>query len=476
MASGECYNSPIMRPYRALVLSLLALLVSALACNLAEPPTPTFVPPPTYTVPPPIEPVTQTPVPTTPTPSPNPAEATATPALPVIDASVPHHLEQVDNDRLLISVNSLANFGTRFVNAEPHSAAMGIGGAREWILGQFRIIEQDARARNVPFIILPHSFQLEWRDLTSTQTNVLAYLPGSGERAKEVIIVGAHYDSTSEVPDISAPGADDNASGVAVMLECARILAQSRHQATIVFVAFSAEETGRQGSEAFLRDVVAVEGWDVRAMLSLDTVGAQTGPDGEMVGDRVRTFSAPPNEAASRQLARTVHLVAAAYVPDFQVDVQPEADREDHGGDHTTFSDAGYPAVRLVEAAEDPTRTSTTRDTTAWVSARYMARVARVTLAALLVLADGPAPPTHVAFSAGSAQTLTWTPSPNAAGYIIALRDAGSLTYDRWFQVGAPNAFAWSSEAYAGLDYLAIAAVDANGRQGPFSPEIPIPQ
>ncbi len=469
-----------MKPKRALVLSLLTLLVSALACSLGEPPTPTFIPPPTFTVPPPIEPVTQTPDPATPTATlaPADAEATLTPTARVIDASVPYYLERVDNDRLLINVSHLVSFGTRFVNAEPNSAVTGIGGAREWIISQFRAIEQEARARSVPFFILPHSFQLEWRDLATTQTNVLAYLPGVGDRAKEVIIVGAHYDSISEVADISAPGADDNASGVAVLLECARIMAQSRHQATVVFVAFSAQETGRQGSQAFLREVVEVEKWDVRAMINLDIVGAQIGANGAVIGDRVRLYSASPNDSISRQLARTLHMVASSYVPDFWVDVQPTVDREGRWGDHMTFSDSGYAAVRLTEAAEDPARTNATRDTIEWVSARYMSRVARVVIAALLALADGPPPPTNVAFKPGAgnpgALNLTWTPSPNAAGYIIALRDADALAYDRWFQVGAPNVFTWNTEASVGLDFLAVAAIDANGRQGAFSPEIPI--
>jgi hypothetical protein len=109
-----------------------------------------------------------------------------------------------------------------------------------------------------------------------------------------------------------------------------------------------------------------------------------------------------------------------------------------------------------------------------------MSRVARVVIAALLALADGPPPPTNLAFKAGEVnpggRDLTWTPSPNAAGYIIAVRRADSLAYAGWFQVGAPNVFAWNPEAYAELNFLAIAAIDANGRQGPFSLEMPITQ
>lgn len=471
-----------MKGRYAITLALLTLVLTALACNLTEPPTPTFIPPPTFTVPPPIEPVTRMPEFATETATPPPTEIAAlpSPTPPVIDASIPYYLEQVDNDRLLISVNALVGFGTRYVNAEPNSTTTGIGGAREWIMQQFRNIEQEARARNVPFIILPHNFQLRWDSINTTQTNVVAYLPGFGDRANEVIIVGAHYDAISEVPDISAPGADDNASGVAVMLECARIMAQARHRATVVFVAFSAEDTGRQGSEAFLRDVVRAEQWDVRAMINIDTVGAQNGPGGIVIGDRVRVFSAPPNNSPSRQLARTIHMVTSSYLADFWIDMQSTTDRDGRWGDHLTFSDAGYAAVRLTESAEDPTRSNTTRDTTDWISARYMSRVARVVIATLLVLSDGPPPPTNITFRSSSgeigSQELAWTPSTNTAGYIFALRDSNGLTYNRWFQVGAPNVFAWNSETFSGLDALAIAAIDANGRQGPFSLEVPIPR
>ena len=474
-----------MKRHRTLIIPLLALLISTLACNLTEPPTPTFLPPPTFTPPLPIDVVTHTPAPPTPTPAEVAAVPTPTPTppLPVIDASIGYYLEQVDNDRLLISVNELVRFNTRYVNADPTSTDSGIGGAREWLFRQFNQIEQEARARNVPFFVMSHNFQLTWGGVTTTQTNVYATLPGAGERANEVIIVGAHYDSISEVPLISAPGADDNASGVAVMLECARIMAQTRHQATVVFVAFSAEETNREGSRAFVRDVVRAEGWDVRAMINLDIVGSQTGANGEIIGDRVRIFSATPNESASRHIARIFHLTAATYVPDFVLDVQSTTDREGRYGDHMSFSEAGYPAVRLTESAEIPSLTNTSADRVDRISARYMARVARVTLATLLVLADGPAPPTNIVFdsaggigaSAADAMRLSWTAPPNAAGYVIAMRSANSLTYDRWFMVGAPNAFDWSSSAFAGLNHVAIAAVDANGRQGPFSPEILVP-
>lgn len=449
--------------HKALFL-LLPYLLSALACSLTEPPTPTFVLPATES---PVS--TDTPMHTTPaasTPSPSP-EATA------FDAA--SYLSEVDNDRLLISVDTLQNFNTRFVHADPNSPTRGIGGARTWIIGQFEQIQEEARAAGVPFVIQLHNFQLEWQGLVTTQTNVVAYLPGSGSRVNEVIIVGAHYDSISEYADATspAPGADDNASGVAVMLECARIMAQRQHRATVVFAAFSAEETGRQGSQAFLTDVVQGDDLNVRAMINLDMVGAQQLPDGSLLADQVRLFSAPPNESDSRHLARTVQMVVARYMPDFAVKMQPTVDRAGRWGDHMTFSEAGYPAVRLIEAAEDPERSNSTRDTMDRVSAGYMARVTRVVLATLQVLADGPPPPTGIDMADG---TLTWTPVANAAGYIIALRRADSLAYDRWIEVETANSFTppANEDIFGGMSYLAIAAIDAGGQQGPFSIEIPL--
>ncbi|MBN1284589.1 MAG: M20/M25/M40 family metallo-hydrolase [Anaerolineae bacterium] len=466
----------LKRTALSLFLFLFPLFLGALACTFTEPPTPTFLPP-----------VTALPSATAGTPSDAAPSPTGTlTALPAdtptvtptaIDAGIASYLVQVDSDRLLISVDTLQNFGTRFVNADPGSTTTGIGGARAWIIKQFEQIQEQARVNGVPFVIMSHPFTLEWRGLVTTQTNVLAYLPGSGDRVNQVIIIGAHYDSISEYGDAAspAPGADDNASGVAVMLECARIMAQRQHRTTIMFAAFSAEETGRQGSQAFLADVVEGENLDVRAVINLDIVGAQQLPDGSMIADRVRLFAAPPDASPSRHLARLVQFAAARYMPDFAVDVQPTADRAEHWGDHITFSDAGYAAVRLIEAAEVPDRTNSVHDTMERISAGYMARVTRVVLVTLLALADGPAPPASVVFDPEN-NSLSWVAAPDAAGHIIAVRRVDSLVYDRRVEIEAADRFAppANDDIFGGMHYAAVAAVDADGRQGPFSAEVPI--
>ncbi len=450
----------------ALALAAGVVLAGALACSLTEAPTPTFLPPATFTVPPPIEPAT--PLPT----------GEANPTLTLADAGLPAFFEQIDHDRLLIGVRTLQDFGTRYVLASPNSRAEGIGGAREWIVDRFERIAETARANGISFVTLPHTFALDYRGSTTTQTNVLAYLSGAGGRVNQVIVVGAHYDSISEYADATspAPGADDNASGVAVMLECARLLAQTpaQERATVIFAAFSGEEVGMVGSRAFLEDVVQGDNLDMRAMINLDMVGAQALPSGEVIADRARVFSAPPNDSDSRRLARLAAFVAARYVPGFTLEVQPTVDREGRWGDHMSFSDAGYPAVRLIEAAETPDRANSTRDTIEHVSAGYMARITQATLAVLRVLAEGPAPPSEVAVE-GSPPVLTWTPPPQAAGYILALRRAESLGYDRWLRIDAANRLELRGEDFVGMAYLTMAALDAEGRQGPFGAETPLP-
>ncbi len=456
---------PQPRRWAAHAIVLVALLFSALACNLTGPPPPTLPPRlPTSTPQATIGISTQVPLIL---PTGVGAEA---PTDPGIDAL----LRQVDSERLMAHVRALYEVNSRHVNSAQDSPTQGIGAARRYIKQTFESYSAQAQGR---LAVWEQPFTLNWQDQATLQHNIVGTLQGVGSGAG-VIIIGAHYDSVAyDVEDqtVLAPGADDNATGVAAMLEIARIMSQTPHRATIIFVAFSAEETGRQGSIRFVDEYLKQYDIDVRAVLNIDSIGNIRGPNNETNDRQIRLFSDDNNQSPSRQLSRALHLIASTYMPDLQIVVQPASDREGRWGDHFSFTSQGYAAVRLIEALQDPARQNNSRDTIEIVTPSYLTRTTQVALATLAVLADGLLPPDNITLRAHSSDpashTLVWAPVAGASGYVLALRQPGAVTYNQVLTVGPVNSLTWSGFSPERFEAVAIAAIDQGGRWGPFSAE-----
>jgi hypothetical protein len=187
-------------------------------------------------------------------------------------------------------------------------------------------------------------------------------------------------------------------------------------------------------------------------------------------------FSAGPNESPSRQLARGLHTIAANYTRNMEIVLNDAGDRQGRYSDHLSFSDAGMPAVRYVEAAEDVTRQHTPRDTIDDIQASYLRRATQTIMAGITALADGPSAPRNVALRANASgtRTLTWEPVAGATSYIVALRYPNSLVYNQQFTWNA-NFVEWdkfTADYFAGVS---VFAVNAGGLMGPPSTEVLIP-
>jgi hypothetical protein len=299
--------------------------------------------------------------------------------------SIPDQVAAVDRTRMILTVNQLVSFGNRHVLAAPES---GIHTARDFLLAEFETFQQVNP--DTPIAVYPHTFPFTFADQIVTGENLVLMIRGTDPEAGAVVI-GAHYDTRSEdltAADTAQPGANDNASGVAAVIEIARILAQHPHRATIYCVLFSAEEEGRFGSTAFVRDVIQAENIPLRAMINLDMIGVPVGSDGAHHNGELRVYSAPPQDSPSRDLARLIAQTAQEYVPEITVTVQETLDRPDRWGDHQSFSDAGFAAVRLVEPADDMSRTHNANDLPDYLDAGYLRRVTQIALATVLTLSD----------------------------------------------------------------------------------------
>ena len=360
-------------------------------------------------------------------------------------------------------------FTTRHVNSGYDSSSRGIGAAADWLLRQFEGIRADSQGR---LVVFPQPFELEWADVRSEARNIVAFLSGS-EPAAGTLLIGAHYDSTGinqRNGDAPAPGANDNASGVAALIELARVLSTRPHRSAIMFVAFSAEEVGRQGSIAFVRDYLQPSGIDNRLMINMDSIGSPRDAQGNVDTGSLRVFSAGPEESPSREAARTVELLALNHVPDLVLTLQDSEDRAGRFSDHISFSEAGYPAFRLIQSLEDVTRQNNDRDTIDIVQADYLTRVTRAVLGIVSALADGPRPPRNIALreAGDGARTLVWEPVPGASGYVVALRRPGANRYEQ-FELDGATSITWEGFVPQNFVSLAIAARDSNGLMGPLS-------
>lgn len=352
--------------------------------------------------------------------------------------------------RLRGDVTALVGFGTRHTLSSTTDPKRGIGAARNWMAAQLTAIGKgcggcirvERISRRFTGPRAPDGVMVE---------DVLGIQPGRDPN--RVIIVGGHIDSrVTDVMDAThdAPGANDDASGVALVLETARLLSKRRFDATIVYVAFSAEEQGLWGSE-LLADTAQQRGWQVSAMLNNDIVGNSIGQGGVKDAGRVRVFSegiravedlpaqmrrrgdGGEDDGPSRALAKVIDGLAGRIPGGLDMVIDRRPDRFGRGGDHEPFLKRGYPAVRFSVGAENwdaqhqDLRTDhgvTYGDTIDRMDFAYLAKVTAINAATIARLAAAPAAPARVTLSGDLSRDtdVRWTPVPGAAGYRIRWR------------------------------------------------------
>jgi leucyl aminopeptidase len=451
-----------MKNWTTILTVIILLVLATLACNLTAAAPPTLaprVPHSTLTPSNPFGPqATILPPPVTNAPLPQ-GYTTSLPS----NASMTQVINQVDSQRMMGDIQALIGFENRYSLFEP-VANQGIFAAQQWLIGELEAIQ--AANPNTLIQVWSQPFPI----LNGTQpiqnNNVVMVINGLDAEAG-VITLGAHYDTISTTNNQFQPGANDNGSGVAAALEVARILAERPHRATVVFVFFAGEELNRNGSIAFARDYIHSTSIPLVAAINMDMIGNPVGLNGIRYDNQMRAYSAPPNDSRSRQLARLAELVARTYVPGMTVNVMDSLDRQGRWGDHQSFSDLGYPAIRLIEQEDDANLAHNPRDTLSNIDPNYLRRTTQVALAVIAVLADGPNPPTLRQMDTVN-WSLEWTPVRNATAYVVALRSPGSLSYDVEITV-QDTRMGWVS--FPNFEAVAVAAVDANGLIGRFSQE-----
>ncbi|NOS99366.1 MAG: M20/M25/M40 family metallo-hydrolase [Phycisphaerales bacterium] len=395
----------------------------------------------------------------------------STPRWPV-DLEIKSMVREVNVARIEADVRTLTGFGTRNTMSDTASDTRGIGAARRWIHDQFQHIAHESCGR---LIVELDGYTQEPdgnRIVKTTEiVNVVATLPGrQPESADRVYIVSAHYDSMASDPKdytSDAPGADDDASGVACVLELARVMSRYEFDATVVFMAVAGEEQGLLGSK-YAAQKSKDAGVHVAAMLTNDIIGNSLSADGVRDRRRVRVFSegvplsespddwelrqkiGGENDSPARQIARHIDTACDAYVPDFDVVMIARGDRFLRGGDHKPYSLMGYPGVRFTEMNEDYRHQHQNVRTEEGVffgdvpdrlDYPYIANVTRVNLAALASLARAPARPRHALVMTDRLDhhtALQWNANaePDLAGYEIVWRETTAAQWQHAVSAG----------------------------------------
>jgi hypothetical protein len=427
------------------------------------------------------------------------------------DHSISAALRQVSAERIRANIEKLASFGTRSTISAQDPAAIaagrGIGAAREWIKSEF---ERYAKDCGGCLEVKTDAFTEPAADRIpqpTDLTNVYAVLKGTdAENAKRIVLVTGHYDSrNSDILDTKgdAPGANDDASGAAVSLECARVLSKMKFPATIIFLTVAGEEQGLNGSQHFAK-MSKSQGWNLEAVLNNDIVGGDKSAEQDRSVVRVFSEGVPAaatdqdvrriralggeNDSASRQLARYIADVDRAYKN--EVGVAPvlvfRLDRYLRGGDHSAFNQQGFAAVRFTEFREDfhhqhqNVRTENGieyGDLAKFVDFDYVAHVARLNAATLASLASAPAPPANVHLLTKDLEndsTLTWDASPGgpAAEYEVLWRATSSPEWEHAQKVGSVKRITLKLSKDNVI--FAVRAVDAAGHRS--LPVVPVPE
>jgi hypothetical protein len=415
-------------------------------------------------------------------------------------------LRQIDPDRLHATVLRLTQFGTRHTASSQTDPVRGIGAATDWVIAQMEAIaatSNGAMTVQRQTFVQPVSSRIP---VPTTITNCIATLQGTASPERFYVITG-HLDSrVTDVLDFTsdAPGADDDGSGVAVVLELARLFAGHQFPGTVVFATVAGEEQGLYGS-AFMAQQMSAAGADVQGMFSNDIVGASQAWDGTQPdphGLRLFVEGIPTaatasdiatmqsvggeNDGATHQLARFVAASAPADLTGIDVRVVWRRDRYLRGSDHISFQQQGYPAARFTEPREnfDHEHQNTQvvdgvqfGDLIEFVDFDYIARVAKVNGAALWALATAPSTPKGLeihttppgTLSGTNLTMLSWTANPEAdlVGYEVVMRETTAADWTSAIDVG--NVTAVTLDIAKDNVQFGIRAVDKAGHRSPVA-------
>jgi Peptidase family M28 len=422
------------------------------------------------------------------------------------DIEIEKMVKEVSTDSLKSYIKSMVSFGTRNTLSTQSNPKRGIGAARNWVLGKFNEFAKQSNGRLTAFIdtttLQPDKRRI---DTITLLGNVVATLKGTDPNDNRIFIISGHLDNmrssaTERIGD--APGANDDASGCAAVIECARIMSKHNFPATIIFVTVSGEEQGLLGS-AFMSEKAKKENWNIVAVLNNDIMGSNNSNETNIINNtKLRVFSEGipayetekvaanirnlglENDGKSRQLARYVKEIGERYVDNMEVVLIYRNDRFLRGGDHTPYVQRGFAAVRITEMNENYTRQHQDvriengiqyGDLEEYIDYEYLRKNTGVNLANLANLSRAPAMPDSVKMEVKrlTNSTLLYWQSPaigKVKGYYVLVRETTSAFWQRKiFTTENEMRLPYSKDNY----FFAVQSVNENGNES--LPVVPLP-
>ena len=413
---------------------------------------------------------------------------------PVIEKMV----AEVNADSLKGYINKLVSFGTRHTLSTTQDPKKGIGAARNWVISMFNEFAKNSNGRMKSeldkWVLQKDGKRI---DTAADMGNAMAILQGTDTADKRIFIISGHLDS--RVTDVmnrtaDAPGANDDGSGVAAVLECARVMSKTAFPATIIFVAVCGEEQGLLGAE-HLAEKAKQNNWEITAVLNNDIMGSNNSSDTKITDNtKLRVFSEGvpafeldkkgaairqfglENDGASRQLARYIKEIGERYVANTELVLIYRADRFLRGGDHTPFLQKGFTAVRLTEMNENfehqhqdlrTEKGTVYGDLSAFMDFEYLRKNTAINLSNLANLAKAPAVPQDVKIDVKNLSNSTWLywkkpVTGKVKGYYVMMRETyQGLWQKKFFTTDTEIKLPYSKDNY----FFAVQAVSEDGNE-----------
>jgi hypothetical protein len=414
------------------------------------------------------------------------------------DPEIASMVKEVSADSLQSYIKSLVAFGTRNTLSTQTNPLRGIGAARNWVLGKFNQYAKQSNGRLTAFIdTITYKPDGKRVDSAIILGNVIATLKGTDTSDHRIFLISGHIDNMrtnvmNRTDD--APGANDDGSGSAAVIECARIMSKHNFPATIIFVTVSGEEQGLLGAY-FLANKAKKENWNIEAVLNNDIMGSNNSSETGIIDNtRIRVFSEGlplyetektakgirqfglENDGKARQLARYVKEIGERYVENIEVVMVYRNDRFLRGGDHTPYVENGYAAVRITEMNEnyfhqhqDVRKENGIQygDLPEFMDFEYLRKNAAVNLSNLANLAKAPAMPEEVKVDTkrlGNFTYLFWKApkSGKVKGYYILMRETTSAFWQKkFFTADTEIKLPYSKDNY----FFAVQSVSDNGNE-----------